>query len=157
MSRRSVALTLLLAVVGTMTACAPEPVDRAQLTQWRSDRQADIDAGGPFLAVLSSDSSAGREGDRLVSAFDQPVLPGAITFECFGDGTVELQLDSDSKTGTVTTGKTTVRTVDCGDGPLDIDPASLGTDPINLVGAATTDADRDTAWFLTVRGAQSTP
>ncbi|PPH08069.1 hypothetical protein C5C71_13530 [Rathayibacter sp. AY1C1] len=107
--------------------------------------------------MLSSDSSAGREGDRLVSAFDQPVLPGAITFECFGDGTVELQLDSDSKTGTVTTGKTTVRTVDCGDGPLDIDPASLGTDPINLVGAATTDADRDTAWFLTIRGAQSTP
>lgn len=156
MSHRSVALTLLLAVMGTMTACAPEPVDRAQLTQWRSDRQADIDAGSPFLAVLSSDSSAGQEGDRLEAVFDQPELPSAITFECFGDGTVELQLDSDSKTGTVTTGKTTVQTVDCGDGPLDIDPAFLGTDPIDLVGVATTDADRDTAWFLTVSGAQST-
>ncbi|MCJ1688510.1 hypothetical protein [Rathayibacter sp. VKM Ac-2927] len=157
MRRRSVALTLLLVVVGTMTACAPDPVDRAQLTQWRSDRQADIDAGGPFLAVLSSDSSAGQEGDRLEAAFDQPQLLGAITFECFGDGTVELHLDSDSATGTATSGKTTIQTVSCGEGPLDIDPASLGTAPIDLVGVATTDANRDTTWFLTLRRAQSTP
>ncbi|MDY0912316.1 hypothetical protein SOM15_05720 [Rathayibacter festucae] len=143
--------------MGTMTACAPGPVDLAQLTQWRSDRQADIDAGGPFLAVLSSDSIAGQEGDRLETAFGQPALPGAITFECFGDGAVELQLDSDSTTGTVVTGTTTVRSVNCGEGPLDIDPAFLGTDPIDFVGVATSDADRDTAWFLTVRGAQNTP
>ncbi|AZZ51902.1 hypothetical protein [Rathayibacter festucae] len=128
-------------------------MDRAQLAQWRSDRQAEIDAGGPFLAVLSSESTAGREGDRVVAAFEQPELPGAIAFECFGDGTVELQLDSDSTTGTVITGTTTVRTVDCGEGPFAIDSDFLGTEPIDLVGAATTAADRDTAWFLTVSGA----
>lgn len=93
----------------------------------------------------------------MEAAFDRPESLGAVTFVCFGDGTVELHLDSDATTGTGTTGTTTVQTVDCGEGPLDIDPASLGTDPIDLVGVATTDADRDTAWFLTVRGAQSTP
>ncbi|MBO0982707.1 hypothetical protein [Rathayibacter sp. SD072] len=155
---RSVALTLLLAVAATMTACAPGPVDRAQLTQWRSDRQADIDADGSFLAGLSSDSSAGRESDRTEATFDQPAMPSAITFECFGDGTVELQLDSASITGTAnTTTTTTVEAVDCGEGPHEIDPASLCTAPIDLIGAATTDADRDTAWFLTVRGEQGTP
>ena len=157
MSRRPVALTLLLAVVGTMTACAPDPVDRAQLDQWRSDRQADIDADGPFLAVLSSESTAGQEGDRVEAAFDRPELPGAITFECFGDGTVELQLDSASTTGAANTTTTTVEAVDCAEGPHAIDPASLGTDPIGLIGVATTNADRDTSWFLTVRAAQSTP
>lgn len=148
---------LVLAVTGTLTACVPGPVDRAQLTQWRSDRQADIDADGLFLAVLSSESTAGQDGARKEAVFHQPESPGAVTFECFGNGTVELHLDSDSTTGTVTTGTTTIRTVDCGDGPLEIDPASLGTDPIDLVGAATTDADRDTTWFLIVRGDESTP
>ncbi|QHC68718.1 hypothetical protein GSU68_18595 (plasmid) [Rathayibacter sp. VKM Ac-2759] len=144
--------------MGTMTACAPDLVNRAQLTEWRSDRQADIDADGPFLAVLSSESTAGQEGDRVEATFDQPELPGAITFECFGDGTVELQLDSASTTGAAnTTTTTTVEAVDCGEGPHAIDPASLGTDPIGLVGAVTTNADRDTSWFLTMRGAQSAP
>ncbi|MCJ1674483.1 hypothetical protein MT355_14585 [Rathayibacter sp. VKM Ac-2929] len=144
--------------MGTMTACAPDPVDRAQLDQWRSDRQADIDADGPFLAVLSSESTAGQEGDRVEAVFDRPELPGAITFECFGDGTVELQLDSASTTGAAnTTTTTTVEAVDCAKGPHAIDPASLGTDPIGLVGVATTNADHDTSWFLTVRAAQSTP
>jgi hypothetical protein len=107
-----------------------------------------IDADGPFLAVLSSESTTGQGGARKEAVLDQPEAPGTFTFECFGDGTVELQLDSDSMTGM---GTTTIRAVDCGDGPIGIDPASLGIDPIDLVGAAVTDADGDTAWFPVVR------
>lgn len=157
MSRRPVALAAAFAVLGTLTACAPDPVDPAQIAQWRSDRQAEIDADGPFLAVLSSDASMGRESDRMESKFDQQQLPTAVTFDCFGDGDLELALDSASTTGTATTTETTIRTITCGDGTHEIDSASLGTDPINLVGVTISDADRDTAWFLTVRGVQSAP
>ncbi|WP_146085709.1 hypothetical protein [Rathayibacter sp. AY1D3] len=153
MSRRPAALVVIAVSLCALTACTPSPVDPAEVAQWRLDRQVEIDADGPYLAVLSSDSEAGQDGDRMQSVFGEPQSPTSITFYCYGDGTLDLHLDSSAVTGASTTTTSAVETIDCTAGPHEMDPTSLGADPIDLLGIATTKASRDTAWFLTVRSA----
>jgi hypothetical protein len=58
-------------------------------------------------------------------AFDRPAVLSAITFDCFCDGTVRLQVNSASTTGTATTITTSIiEVVHCGEGSHEMDPAS---------------------------------
>lgn len=153
MTHRRVSAVLGLALLASITACTPDPVDDDELiTQWRADRQANVDADGSFAAVLSSEARADEDGVRVEATLDSPAMPTAITFDCFGEGTIDLEIESIATTPATMTTTSTLGTYVCADGPHEIDPTTLGTEPVSSVAAVTANADRGTAWFLTVRG-----
>jgi hypothetical protein len=143
-----------LSAVVTLNACTQGPVDRAQITQWQEDQAAKNDADAGVIASLSSQATPGHDGARVSTTLQSPALPTAITFDCYGDGSLDLQLDSSSSSGTTTT---TVESIECADGPHQLDPSALGPDSLTIsdLGASSSNADRDTAWILTVRGDDS--
>ncbi|PPH96032.1 hypothetical protein C5C56_15490 [Rathayibacter sp. AY1D1] len=105
------------------------------------------------VAVLSLNVEADDDGGRVDVTLERPALPTAITFDCLGEGVIDLEIGSLSTAGGPTTRTTTtLDAIDCADGPHEIDPASLGEKPISSVDATASNADNDTAWFLTVRG-----
>ena len=154
MRHRLAGVALSVALVATLTACTPPDGDPALIAQWREDRRAEIEPDSGVIAVLSSNASARQENDLMEASLDESSLPTRITFDCFGDGSIALQVESSAATGTgsATTTITTLGAFRCPDGPHEIDPASLGEAPISRVGAVTGNADRNTAWILTVRG-----
>ncbi|PPF11931.1 MULTISPECIES: hypothetical protein [unclassified Rathayibacter] len=105
------------------------------------------------VAILSLNATADDDGGHVEATLARPALPTAITFECLGDGVIDLEIGSLSTAGGPTTRTTTtLEAIDCADGPHEIDPASLGEKPISTVEATASNADGDTAWFLTIHG-----
>lgn len=91
MTHRRVSAVLGLTLLALITACTPTPIDDERITQWRADRQAKVDADGSFAAVLSSEARADEDGVRVEKTLDTPALPTEITFDCFGEGTIDLR------------------------------------------------------------------
>lgn len=147
---RLAAASLVVVAVGALSACAPPAVDQVALERWHADR-AERGADDGSVATLTSTSPAGTAGDRIVTDFDGPVLATSITFECFGDGSISLQVDGASATESRST-TTTVGALDCADGPHEIDPTSIGRTAVSRIGVIGYRPDRDTAWSLTVHG-----
>ncbi|WP_123737496.1 MULTISPECIES: hypothetical protein [unclassified Rathayibacter] len=99
------------------------------------------------------DADTADDGGRVEATLERPALPTTITFDCLGEGVIDLEIGSFSTAdGATTRTTTTLDAIDCADGPHEIDPASLGEKPISSVDATASNADNDTAWFLTVRG-----
>ena len=157
MRHRSVSAAAGLVLVAALAGCTPLPGEDPRITQWRAERQAeaeaDADADRDVVAVLSLQADAAADGGRVEAVLARPALPTAITLECVGDGSIDLEVGSLSTgSGSTTRTTTTLDEIDCADGPLEIDPASLGEKPISSVDAIVSDADGDAVWFLTIRG-----
>ncbi|WP_146086106.1 MULTISPECIES: hypothetical protein [unclassified Rathayibacter] len=142
-----------LVLVAALAGCTPVPGEDPRITQWREGRQADVATDRDVVAVLSLNVAADDDGGRVDVTLERPALPTAITFDCLGEGVIDLEIGSLSTAGgPATRTTTTLDAIDCADGPHEIDPASLGEKPISSVNATASNADNDTAWFLTVRG-----
>ena len=153
MRHRSVSAAAGLVLVAALAGCTPLPGEDPRITQWRAERQAEADADRDVVAVLSLQAGAAADGGRVEAVLARPALPTAITLECVGDGSIDLEIGSLSTgSGATTRTTTTLDAIDCADGPLEIDPASLGEKPISSVDAIVSDADGDAVWFLTIRG-----
>jgi hypothetical protein len=147
---RLAAASLVLLAVGALSSCAPPAVDQVALERWHADRAA-RGADDGSLTVLTASAPAGATGDRVGIDLAAPVIPTSLTFECFGEGTISLQVDGATVDGSRST-TTTVGPLDCADGPHELDPTAVGRTAVARVGAIGYRADRDTAWSLTVHG-----
>jgi hypothetical protein len=145
---RLVAASLVVLAVGTLSACSPPAVDQVALGRWQADRAA-RGADDPDVTVFTANAPAGSPGQRISADFPEPRVPTSITFECFGEGTISLQVDGAADGGS-SSRTTTVGELDCADGPHEIDPGAVGPGAVTGVGAIAYRPDRDTAWSLTV-------
>lgn len=153
MRHRSVSAAAGLVLVAALAGCTPLPGEDPRITQWRAERQAEADADRDVVAVLSLQADAASDGGRVEATLARPALPTAITLECLGDGSIDLEIGSlSTASGATTRTTTTLDAIDCADGPLEIDPASLGEKPISSVDGIVSDADGDAVWVLTIRG-----
>jgi hypothetical protein len=153
---RLAAASLVVLVVGTLSACSPPAVDQVALGRWQADRAA-RGADDGSTTTLTSTAPAGASQGSVSADLAEPLAPSSLTFECFGDGRISLQVTGSisSARGTTTT-VTTVGDLDCADGPHELEPSAVGGDGLVRLEAETWGADRDTAWALTLRGDPAT-
>jgi hypothetical protein len=150
------ALLPALAAVGALvlTGCSgPAPVDDAALERWSAARTAAVDGDDDAMGELFARADAGQAeedpGTQVSTTFPGPVRVDALEFSCFGDGTVVGTVEIESGGVTETS---TADPMQCGEPPVRIRVSERTLRKVDRVGFGATDASRDTAWFLTVRG-----
>ncbi|WP_146085436.1 hypothetical protein, partial [Rathayibacter sp. AY1E1] len=103
-----------LVLVAALAGCTPVPGEDPRITQWREERQAEVATDRDVVAVLSLNVAADDDGGRVDVTLERPALPTAITFDCLGEGVIDLEIGSLSTAGgPATRTTTTLDAIDC--------------------------------------------
>lgn len=152
MKRISVCTGLVLGAL-TLSACAADTADSAQVQQWMTDQQRT--AGGElglmtalaFQASDIADQTVDGLGEQIRMDFDEPVRIADVEFTCFGAETMDVSVYTEADGHHIGTGAVDVR---CDDGPVTVD-LGIGDKPASSVSVIGANAVGAGAWSVVVR------